>query len=321
MPIIDNPIIIGGGGTSLEELSNPAAEKDVLTDKEYYDDQGVKHVGSANFIGGEQPRLNTPGFSHNGSSLSISNPSTNGNFCNGYKLYKDGELFKEQTTTSFNLYDLENGKYEFFVRCKGTNFQDSESSDHVMVAIFSVKYRLRGLTASSTSTVRLTNNAGLSLTITPVLGTFLPETVGVFLNGNKLPHTYDSYSGAISVHALGLDYPVVPPDGSKLGRPFLENSLSHDISFGDVTFAENYELYCDEDVFQTIEGDPQDDFLCLIIDACTYDIAKLRKPKTGVVDDYIALSLIIIDLRNAETYDIYVDGEIKTSITAIIKEV
>ena len=297
-----------GGGINLDPLKNPAAETDVLSDKEYYDDQGKKHTGNAKFSGTTLPRLNAPSISHSGSSLSISNPSSNGNFCNGYKLYKDNSLLTEQSSTSYTLTQLDNGNFDMFVRCKGNNFQDSPDSNSLNIGVFGVMYRLRNLT-TTTTTAKLTNGQSLSLTIQPKEGFYLPEFISVSCNGAKVDFTYDSYTGNISIKALEVDYKKPAPDGSQLDPPSI-TMLSEKIEVSFVPLAEQYVLYSDDAEFLTEEV-VNEGYFVVMIDAAAYEEPKLRTPSISLSYD----ELTIEDLKFAEEFVIYSDDEEIKTIT------
>ena len=85
--------------------------------------------------GGEQPTLNAPSISLSGTTLTITNPASNGNFVTKYALYNGSTLLlttaDASTTIDLSLWITTAGTYTLTVKAKGTNFNDSASSNTV----------------------------------------------------------------------------------------------------------------------------------------------------------------------------------------------
>lgn len=79
------------------------------------------------------PKLNSPTVKLNGRELTITNPSTNGNFSNRFKIFANGILKSESNTTSYDLYTYfdEDGTYSLEAKCAGDKFEDSSGSGAV----------------------------------------------------------------------------------------------------------------------------------------------------------------------------------------------
>ncbi len=84
-----------------------------------------------------KPQLNPVSISLNGSTLTITNPSTNGNFAKNFKVYKGSTLLTSTSSTSVDLSNLitEEGTYTITVRASGTNFTDSAASNSVSYTV------------------------------------------------------------------------------------------------------------------------------------------------------------------------------------------
>ena len=80
-----------------------------------------------------QPKLNAPNISITDETLTITNPSTNGNFCSAFKVFVDGVLKLTQTSNTVDLTTVieDSGTYNITVKCSGTNFEDSADSNSV----------------------------------------------------------------------------------------------------------------------------------------------------------------------------------------------
>lgn len=80
-----------------------------------------------------KPTLNAPSISISGTTLTITNPASNGSFVTSYTLYNGSTVI---TTTASKTIDLSTyittaGTYTLTVKAKGTNFNDSASSNSV----------------------------------------------------------------------------------------------------------------------------------------------------------------------------------------------
>ena len=78
--------------------------------------------------GGSQPQLNAPSVSVNKNTLTITNPSTNGNFVSGYKVLADGTEAGTTSTTTFDLSAVTGNSAAITAKATGTNFIDSAAS-------------------------------------------------------------------------------------------------------------------------------------------------------------------------------------------------
>lgn len=79
---------------------------------------------------GMKPQLNAPTIAVSGRQLTITNPSTNGNFTEGYKIFVDGVEKSEQTANTLDLYTYfdEDGTYQLSVAAAAAQFADSNQS-------------------------------------------------------------------------------------------------------------------------------------------------------------------------------------------------
>ena len=88
------------------------------------------------------PTLNAPTISLSGSTLTITNPVTNGSFVSGYDVYKNGTLLTSTISLTVDLSTLitDSGTYTITVKAKGTNFNDSVASNSVEYIVSSVSF-------------------------------------------------------------------------------------------------------------------------------------------------------------------------------------
>lgn len=93
----------------------------------------------------EKPTLNAPAISLNGSTLSMTNPETNGNFASSFKVYDGSTLLKTlffpegitQKTVDLSTLITSAGNHTITVKTSGTNFNDSTASNTVTYQVLS----------------------------------------------------------------------------------------------------------------------------------------------------------------------------------------
>lgn len=80
-----------------------------------------------------RPVLNAPTISLDGDTLTITNPSSNGDFISKFKIFVDGAQSVEQTGNTLDLstFFTVNGTYSITVKCSGENFEDSAESNAI----------------------------------------------------------------------------------------------------------------------------------------------------------------------------------------------
>lgn len=131
-----NVSILGVTGT-LEEGITPTGTLDITSN-------GTKDVinyASVN-VNVPLPTLNAPTISLSDSTVTITNPATNGSFVSGYDVYKNGTLLTSITLATVDLSTLitEGGTYTITVKAYGTNFNESVASNSVSYVVQSVSY-------------------------------------------------------------------------------------------------------------------------------------------------------------------------------------
>lgn len=131
-------IVVGAIPASYIDTSGAnAAAPDILAPKTAYVNGELvtgtmqEYDGSVtNGTEGMKPQLNAPTITVSGRQLTISNPSTNGNFTEGYKIFVDGVEKSEQTANTLDLYSYfdEDGTYQLSVAAAAAQFADSNQS-------------------------------------------------------------------------------------------------------------------------------------------------------------------------------------------------
>lgn len=101
--------------------------------------KGVSILGITGTFEATLPTLNAPTISLSGSTLTITNPVTNGSFVSEYDVYKNGILLTSITLATVDLSTLitDSGTYTITVKAKGTNFNESVASNSVTYTVSS----------------------------------------------------------------------------------------------------------------------------------------------------------------------------------------
>ena len=144
--ILQGKTILQVQGTLVKGIT-PSGTLDITTNGT----KDVTNYASVN-INVPLPTLNAPTISLSDSTVTITNPSTNGNFVSGYKVYNDSALLATIQTTTIDLsnYLTESGTYTITVKAYGTNFNDSAASSSVSYVIQSISYEVTITQLSST---------------------------------------------------------------------------------------------------------------------------------------------------------------------------
>ena len=134
--ILQGKRVLGVIGTLVKGIT-PSGTLDITTNGT----KDVTNYASVN-VNVPLPTLNAPTISLSNSTVTITNPSTNGNFVSGYKVYNGSALLATIQTTTIDLsnYLTESGTYTITVKAYGTNFNDSAASSSVSYVIQSISY-------------------------------------------------------------------------------------------------------------------------------------------------------------------------------------
>lgn len=134
--ILQGKTILGVQGTLVKGIT-PTGTLDIISNGT----KNVTNYASVN-VNVPLPTLNAPTISLSGSTLTITNPVTNGSFVSGYDVYKNGTLLTSTISLTVDLSTLitDSGTYTITVKAKGTNFNDSVASNSVEYIVSSVSF-------------------------------------------------------------------------------------------------------------------------------------------------------------------------------------
>lgn len=170
-------------------------------------------------VSSEQPTLNAPTISLSDSTLTITNPTTNGNFATSYKVYDGETLVATVTTTTVDLsaYITTAGTHTITVKAAGTNFIDSAASNSqsfVVIARYSITPTLTNVTAASGNATDIAEGETVTLTYTANDGYNLPDTVTVTgatgsWNKSSGTLTLSNATGNVTFTIAGVSIPTL----------------------------------------------------------------------------------------------------------------
>lgn len=160
--ILQGKTILGVQGTLVKGIT-PTGTLDITSNGT----KDVTNYASVN-VNVPLPTLNAPTISLSNSTVTITNPSTNGNFVSGYKVYNGSALLATIQTTTIDLsnYLTESGTYTITVKAYGTNFNNSAASNSVTYTVssgFEVQVSVRSDTDSSLNFYDGQDTSGTSL--------------------------------------------------------------------------------------------------------------------------------------------------------------
>ena len=129
----------------------------------------------------EKPTLNAPTISLSNSTLTITNPVTNGNFVTSYRIFNGSAELAVVTSTTVDLSTLLTtaGTYSITAKASAANFNDSAASSAVSYVRYSITPTLTNVTAASDNATSIAVDETKVLTYTANSGYNLPWTVSV----------------------------------------------------------------------------------------------------------------------------------------------
>ena len=128
---------------SLDELYGKVVILKPVSFVAVYIADGVVIAGFEGIFEGakEVPTLNTPAMTRNGNTVTITNPSSNGNFNKGFNIYSNGELAFYQTGYQIDLiakFEVEKN-HVIEASCVNPLMNESNKSNSILFAIYSIE--------------------------------------------------------------------------------------------------------------------------------------------------------------------------------------
>ncbi len=154
--------------------------------------------------GGEQPQLNAPSLSRSGTTVTITNPSSNGSFVKSYRVYDGSNMISEQTGKTYSISGFGLGEHLLTVEALGDKFITSARSGVLNASKYSVNMTLSNVTASTSPTYAWHGDS-LTINLTPASGYALPATITATMGGSTSGVVYDSTNNKITIASVTGD--------------------------------------------------------------------------------------------------------------------
>lgn len=125
----------------------------------------------------EKPTLNAPTISLSNSTLTITNPATNGNFVTSYRIFNGSAELAVVTSKTVDLSTLltETGTYSITVKASAPNFNNSAASNSVSYKVVAAGYNVT-VTATNYD-IRVYDGQSTSGALLATVGSGTPKTV------------------------------------------------------------------------------------------------------------------------------------------------
>lgn len=154
--------------------------------------------------GGAQPQLNAPTLSKSAATITISNPTSNGNFVTGYRVYDNDTLISEQTGNTYSIATLSYGSHMLSADVVGNNFVPSPRSAVRNVSKYYVNVTLNNVTSGFVPSYAFHGDA-MSISLTPSSGYELPATITATMGGSSTGITYNRDNKTITISSITGD--------------------------------------------------------------------------------------------------------------------
>jgi len=220
-------------------------------------------MGTAS-VDGTKARLNTPTISWNGSSptLTITNPSENGNFADGYYIYKDGVKVYTYTSTlgqgtsySYNMGSIgDNVTAVFTAAIWASDMVESDKPESITYGHYTVTQTLSSHLQTDSAPTSKYHDQSLTETIS-VAATegsehvYLPANIDcTYADGTVPDYTWDPFTGALSIPKVkGKLTITITESNLRLLRPSTLTRKKTVLTWTAVANATTYEIHAFSD--------------------------------------------------------------------------
>ncbi|MGI6594989.1 MAG: hypothetical protein ACOX24_07975 [Christensenellales bacterium] len=175
--------------------------------------EGVVIAGIEGIFEGakEVPTLNTPAMTRNGNTVTITNPSSNGNFNKGFNIYSNGELAFYQTGYQIDLiakFEVEKN-HVIEASCVNPLMNESNKSNSILFAIYSIEKVFDEHITTLDTTTKITDGLRYTFLVKSEFGYWLPENIKVYKKANGSDeylltdqYEYSMYNGRITFKSM-----------------------------------------------------------------------------------------------------------------------
>lgn len=196
--------------------------------------QGVIIAGIEGTFEGarDMPTLNVPSISRSSDTITITNPSANGNFNKGFNVYSGGELAFYQTGTTFSLigkFEAEND-YSIQATCINPLMNESNKSNSILFAIYSIIKDFDEYISTTDTSTKISSGLKYKIYLKSAFGYWLPEAIKVYKKSNGSDDYeltdeffYSMYTGEVSFDSIdsNVKIEVIADEEPHLKRPMV----------------------------------------------------------------------------------------------------
>jgi len=228
--------------------------------------QGVIIAGIEGTFEGarDMPTLNVPSISRSSDTITITNPSTNGNFNKGFNVYSNGELAFYQTGTIFSLIGKFEAEKDYLIQatCVNPLMNESGKSGSVLFSIYSINKVFNEHISTTDTSTKISDGLKYKIYLKSNFGYWLPEIINVYKKKNGSEDYeltdefyYSMYTGEVTFKSMdaNVKIEVVADEEPQLKRQqvrFIDHEFKLITSFPiysqKLLFYDNEELFHEE---------------------------------------------------------------------------
>ena len=292
----------------------------------------------------EMPTLNVPSISRSSDTITITNPSTNGNFNKGFNVYFGGELAFYQTGTTFSLISKFEAEKDYSIEatCVNPLMNESGKSGSIVFSMYSINKVFDEYISTTDTSTKISNGLKYKIYLKSAFGYWLPEIIKVYkkMNGTDEYEVtdeffYSMYTGEVSFDSIdsNVKIEVIADEEPHLKRPkvrIVENEFILKTSFP--IYSQKLLFYDNEEFFH--EEVKQEEPIAVMVESLgtTYtfiqDSDGYYKPtNTGVNSSFALARIQIVNSQDPKSikllwmqstesgYDYGLVGQIDTALS------
>lgn len=181
--------------------------------------QGVIIAGIEGTFEGakDMPTLNTPSISRSGDTITITNPSTNGNFNKGFNIYSGEDVAFYQTGTTFSLIGKFAAEQNYIIQatCVNPLMNESGKSGSISFSIYSIIKVFDEFISTTDTTTKISNGLKYKIYLKSAFGYWLPEFINVYKKRNGSDEYeltdefyYSMYTGEVTFESMDANVKI-----------------------------------------------------------------------------------------------------------------
>lgn len=165
----------------------------------------------------DMPTLNVPSISRSGDTITITNPSTNGNFNKGFNIYSGEDVAFYQTGTTFSLIGKFAAEQDYIIQatCVNPLMNESGKSGSISFSIYSISKVFDDFISTTDTTTRISNGLKYKIYLKSAFGYWLPEFINVYKKKNGSDEYeltdefyYSMYTGEVTFESMDANVKI-----------------------------------------------------------------------------------------------------------------